>query len=366
MNKLIIADSFNNKDMFYQTRVLVPDPFISLSTRSKSYILANSLEFERIKKEALDNIKVLPMEKYLPQNIKQRSRGIHLAYPAYLLLKEKKISKVQIPPSFPTLYADFLRKQKIKLKIQNPFFKQRTIKTTEEVLQIEKVQRVAEKAFNHAVNIIKKAIVKNNYLIYKGKKLTSEFLKQEIQYIFGLKNIESPEGIIISSGLDTAYPHKMGSGSIKAGVPIILDIFPRSTNSRYFTDMTRTVCKGPPKNRKIQEMFNLVLKAQQAGYAKIKPNSTGESIHNAVLKVFKAHEVSKYFIHSTGHGVGIDIHESPSISSNSKTKLKPGMVITNEPGLYIPNIGGIRLEDIILVTKTGYKNLTRLPKQLVI
>jgi Xaa-Pro aminopeptidase len=363
MNKLIIADSFTNSDQFYSTKVLIPDPFISLQTKSKSYILANSLEFSRIVKESPTQVKVLPLEKY-SKDLKSKFKNPTLATIAYLLLKEKNIKSIEVPATFPVLYADFLRKNKIKLKIKSPFYKQRIIKTHEEIKQIEKVQKIAEKAFNYAITIIKKAKIKNSFLYHKNKKLTSEFLKQEIQKIFSQNNLESPEDLILSSGLDTAFPHKTGTGPIKAGVPIILDIFPRSIKSRYYTDMTRTVCRGPPKNPKIQEIYNLVLKAQQAAYKKIKPNSPSSSVHNEVLKVFKKHNVEKYFIHSTGHGVGIDIHESPGIPS--KTKLKPGMVITNEPGLYIEGVGGVRLEDIILVTETGYKNLVKLPKQLVI
>ena len=365
MNTLIIADSFNNSDIFYATKVLIPDPFIYLKAKSNSYILASELEFERIRKEISKNITVVPLENYV-KKAKQKFKNINLAALAYLLLKEKNIKSINVPATFPTLYADFLRKQKIKLKIRNPLFKQRIIKTQEEIKQIEKVQRVAEKAFNHAVSIIKKAKIKDNYLYHKDKKLTSEYLKKQIQEIFSNYNLEIPEDLIISSGKDTAYPHKTGSGAIKSHAPIIIDIFPRSLKTRYYTDMTRTICKGKPKNPRMQEIYNLVKQAQEEAYKKIKSNSPASAVHNAVLKVFKKHNMEKYFIHSTGHGVGIDIHESPSISSNSKTKLKAGMIITNEPGLYIPNLGGVRLEDILLVTKTGYKNLTKLPKKLII
>lgn len=365
MNTLIIADSFTNSDMFYATKVLIPDHFIYLKTKSSSYILVNKLEFERIKKEAQKNITVLQLEDYI-KKAEQKFNNINLAAPACLFLKEKNISQISIPATFPALYADFLRKQKIKLNIEAPLIKKRIIKTQEEIKEIKSVQRIAEKAFNHIIKIIKKAKIKNNCIYHKNKKLTSEYLKEQIREIFILHNIESPEDMIISSGKDTAYPHKTGSGTIKPYTPIIIDIFPRSLKSRYFTDMTRTVCKGRPKNPKIQEIYNLVLKAQNEAYKKIKPNVAAQSIHNAVLKTFKKHNMEKYFIHSTGHGVGIDIHEFPSISLNSKAKLKPGMIITNEPGLYIQDIGGVRLEDILLVTKTGCKNLTKLPKRLII
>lgn len=362
MNKLIIADSFSDSNMFYATKVLIPDPFIFILINSKKYILVNSMEFERIKKEAEKNILVILQDTYF-NKAKSKFKNPGLETIAYLFLKEKNISSIKVPPNFQLKYADILRKLRIKVETENPFF-DRTIKTKEEIKKIKNVQKIAEKAFNQIIKIIKKAKIKGSYLYNGNKKLTSEYLRNATESVLTNNNIESPEGIIVSSGISSSFPHKLGYGPIKAGNPIIIDIFPRSQISRYFTDMTRTVSKGMPKNQKIQGMYNIVLEAQKEAYKKIKEGVTCETIHNAVISVFKKYKMEKFFIHSTGHGLGLDIHESPSIPS--KIKLKAGMIITIEPGLYVPNLGGIRIEDVFLVTKNGYKTISKLPKRFVI
>lgn len=362
MNKLLIADSFSDADMYYAMKVLVPDPFVYVSTSSKKYILANSLEYGRIKREVGNKIEVIPLEKYKDLS-KKKFKRVTLGTITLLFLQEKKIHSLSVTPDFPMMYADFLRKNKIKIKVQYPFF-DRSVKTPYEIQCIIEVQKIVDKAMEHILRIIQRAMIKNGILYYRGTFLTSEYLRREMELFFLAHDIESPESIIISSGNATAYPHELGSGKIEAGVPIVIDVYPRSRKSRYFSDMTRTVCKGKPKNPKIQELYTIVAEAQKAAFSKIKPGVSAKKMHEAVIGVFKKHGVEKYFIHSTGHGVGLNLHEDPGIPSNRK--LKAGMIITNEPGLYIPNLGGVRIEDILLVTKTGYKILSKTPKEFVI
>ncbi len=362
MNKLIIADSFNDANMLYLTKVLVPDPFIFLSLKNKNYTLIDDLEFSRIKKEAKKSLIVLPQKKYV-KKAKARFKKINLATIACLFLKEKGIEKINVPYNFPLIYAEELKKNNIKTKILNPFL-DRSVKSSEEIKEIEKVQKIVDLAFTKISSIIKKSKEKKNMLYYKGKKISSEYLKELAGELFVLYGLESPEGIIISSGKDTAYPHKEGAGPIHAGVPIVIDIYPRSIKSRYFSDFTRTLCKGRPKSQKMQEIYNIVLEAQKSAINLIKEGISCKAIHNEVMSVFKKYKMEKFFIHGTGHGVGIELHESPSIPG--KTKLKEGMIITIEPGLYIPNLGGVRIEDIFLVKKNGYKTLSKIKKELIV
>ena len=362
MNKLIIADSFNDANMLYLTKVLVPDPFIFLSLKNKNYVLVNTLEFSRIKQEAKSSIIVLSEEKYI-KKAKSKFKKINLATIACLFLKEKGIKKINVPYNFPLIYAEELKKNNIKTKILSPFLN-RSIKSSEEIKEIEKVQKIVDLALTKISRIIKSSKEKNNFLFYNGRKITSEYLKEIAEELFIHYGLESPEGIIISSGKDTSYPHKEGAGPIHAGVPIVMDIYPRSIKSRYFSDFTRTLCKGRPKAQKMQEIYNIILEAQRAAINLIKEGISCKTLHDAVLSVFKKYKVEKFFIHSTGHGVGIELHESPSIPS--KTKLKAGMLITIEPGLYIPNLGGVRIEDIFLVKKNGYKALSKIEKRFIV
>lgn len=362
MNRLLISDSFNNAEMYYVTKVLVPDPFVYISTKKKNYILANSLEFERIKKEVGNDIEVINLESYKEKS-KAKFKRVTISTITCLFLKEKNIKSVYVTQHLPIIYADFFRKYKINVKVKDPFI-DRSIKTQEEIQNIANVQTIVDKALQNILQIIKDSTIKNNLLYYQDKPLTSEYLRQVMETFLIANNIESPEGIIISSGKATAYPHELGSGPIETGVPIIIDIYPRSRVSRYFSDMTRTVCKGQPKNPKIQEIYNIVLEAQKAAYKKIKPGISAKKVHETVVSTFKKYKMEKYFIHSTGHGVGLALHEDPRIPD--KKILKEGMIITNEPGLYIPDLGGVRIEDILLVTKTGYKILSKSPKEFII
>lgn len=364
MNRLIIAESYNDSDMFYATRVLVPDAFIYIVTDSQQFVLVNQLEYARVKKQIRKGIEVVAQES-LYSEVKSKFDRISLEGLATVFFGKKRVTSMHVPPNFPTKYADFLRKNGFDVQVLDPFFPERAIKSAEEIKKIEGVQRTIEKACHRCIDLIKKSKVgKGNYLFLYGKKLTSEFLRREMNIIFMDNDCEGAD-TIVSSGVHTAYPHHHGTGPIKAGVPIVMDIFPRSSSNRYFSDMTRTVCKGKPSNPKLQEMYDLVLEAQAAGYKVIREGATGAQVHAAVVDCFKKHGMEKYFIHGTGHGLGVDIHESPRISPAGGA-LKANMVITNEPGLYIEGIGGIRIEDTLVVTKTGYKILTKMPKKFVI
>jgi len=362
MNRLIIADSFNDANMFYASKVLVPDPFIFISANKKNYALVNKLEFSRLKKDAGRMLNVLPEEKYI-EKAKSKFKDINLATIAGMFLKERNISSLLVPANFSLLHSNTLKKLGIKANIQAPFFN-RSIKEKKEISNIIGAQKVVEKACEKAIELIKKSKIIGEYLYLEKEKLTSEHLRNTMEEIFINNNIESPEGIIVSSGKQSAYPHEQGSGAIKAGVPVVIDIFPRSRVSRYFTDMTRTVCKGKPKNPKIQEIYDIVFEAQKAAISKIKEGIDCKSLHDAVLSVFKKYKLEKFFTHATGHGVGIEVHENPSIPS--KTKLEAGMVITIEPGLYIPGLGGVRIEDMFLVTKNSYKEISKIPKRFIV
>lgn len=359
MNRLIIADSETNANMFFATGVLVPDPFVFMQLSGKKIVLANILELERIRKES-SGIEVLDQGDYV-----KKLRGKKtLATLAHHYLKEMGVKEIYVQATFPVSAADDLRKRGVRVKVQDPLF-DRSRKSVGDIRAIAKTQRVAEAALGRAVDIIRKSKVKNGFLFWKGGKLTSELLRYEMERVCLENGVENPEGIIVSSGKDSTMPHKSGSGAIRAGVSIVIDIYPRSLKNRFFSDMTRTVCKGRP-SEKLQELYDLVLKAQKAGLSRVRVGVAGGEIHEAVVEVFKKAGMEKYFIHSTGHGVGLDLHEAPGVGAGGKDKLKPGMVITVEPGLYVPNLGGVRIEDIIVVTGKGYRNLSKAPKTFTV
>ncbi len=188
---------------------------------------------------------------------------------------------------------------------------------------------------------------------------------------------ECPEGVIVAGGKDSAQPHAIGRGILKQGEPIVIDIFPRSKKTKYFADMTRTVCLGKP-SKKLAAMHKAVLGAQRLAYSMVRPGVKGKDIQAAVERYFERKGFGRIaprakgkkgwlgkegFIHGVGHGVGMRIHERPRVS-HSRDTLKEGDVITIEPGLYYKDTGGVRIEDMVLVTRTGCRSLTKFSKQL--
>jgi Xaa-Pro aminopeptidase len=176
------------------------------------------------------------------------------------------------------------------------------------------------------------------------------------------------DDVIVAGGDQGVDPHERGQGPLFARQPIVLDIFPRSRVSGYWGDITRTVIRGPATPGQLRQ-YQTVLRAQTRALAAVKPGVTGAAIHALVCEEFakagyKTESVGglpRGFIHSTGHGVGLEIHEAPSVSP-AGTALEPGHVITIEPGLYYPGVGGVRIEDTVVVTETGSSLLARCPK----
>ena len=163
-------------------------------------------------------------------------------------------------------------------------------------------------------------------------------------------------------------PHARGTGPLYANQPIVMDVFPRSELTGYFADMTRTVSKGAPSDEIIR-MYDAVQKAKELAASMIHPGITGAEVYTAVVEFFQAEGYetagSSGFTHSLGHGVGLEIHEAPSLSP-SGSELKVGQVITLEPGLYYQGIGGVRLEDMGVVTRDGFDSFTCFEEKLVV
>jgi len=364
--KLIISNSENDANMFYATKILIPDDFICLEKNNKKIIYVDDLEFNRAKKEA----RVDRVINYLRYNKKANRNSLGNIIVG--ILRENKIKKVLVPENFKMKYAEVLLKNKIKIEVKPaPFFEKRVVKSKGEIAKIIETQKTNEKAIRGAIRIIKKSkIRKDKKLGYQNKILTSEFVKFIIDTEL-LKGKCQSEFNIVSCERDSADPHREGRGPLIAHQPIIIDVFPQSKTNRYFADTTRTIVRGKA-SPKIKKIYQAVLQAQKLGISKIKPGVKTVSIHKSVHDYFEKHNFKteekngkvQGFIHSTGHGVGLDIHELPNLNASSKNILKVGNVITVEPGLYYPKIGGVRIEDLILVTKNGYQNLTKLPKVL--
>jgi Xaa-Pro aminopeptidase len=379
---LLYADSYRDANMYYLTKFLAPDPFIFLKKADTDpLIVVNQMEYPRAQKQST----VKAVKSYTDYNYLKALKTAEnpqlgaMKFIAKVVQKELgERTKICVPPNFPVIAADVLRKEGLTV---NPMFgvveKARETKDSNEIEEIKAVQAVNEKITTESIELIAASDVgSNGTLQVKGEALTVGKLKS----FFGAKLLENgclPEDdIIVACGKKSSDPHYMGEpeDKLKANQPIILDIYPRSLQKRYWTDMTRTVVKGKAPN-KLKKMFDAVSEAKNASLDAIKAGALGNQVYDVCCNVLEkagyettrgGKKVTQGMTHSLGHGVGLQIHESPRINELSTFPLKEHNVVTVEPGLYDPQIGGVRLEDTIEVTKTGYSNLTKMETQLEI
>ncbi|MDQ3638774.1 MAG: Xaa-Pro peptidase family protein [Actinomycetota bacterium] len=378
---LVIAAPEHDATAYHLSGFLAPDPVIYLRVggeSGKGYLVVSSMEYGRAKRDARAD-EVLSFDELdvmnLARELKSGGRALAAATARLLERLGAANSPVAVPPSLGVVYADELRARGLTVTPDTGLFAGlRRRKTEEEISHIERTQRAVEEACTHAVGILRESeVAEDGTLLYGGESLTSEHLRSEID-IELLRRGCAAEGTITAGGAQAADPHERGHGPLKAGESLILDIFPADKASRYYADMTRTFVKGEP-GEELQKMYDAILESQEAALAMVGPGVNGRDIHKKVSDVL--HEagyetllhdqkpgepLQRGFIHGTGHGVGLEIHEAPRVSTADE-KLVPGDVVTIEPGLYYPEIGGVRIEDLVIVTQDGCRNLTRFPKE---
>lgn len=357
--------------MLYATGFFVPDPFIFLKHRGRKYVVMSDLEIDRAKKQAqVDH--VLPLSSYQERLRKSGKTSPTTGDVLELLFRERSVRLLLIPPNFPVQLADDLRSRGFFAHINDPIFPERERKRAEEIKSIRESLRVAELGLHAGIQALHQATIgPDRYLYLNGSRLTSEKLKSIVNTTIMAQGWV-PSHTIIASGNQCCDPHHEGSGPIKADTSIIFDIFPRSQKTGYFGDLSRTVVRGQASER-LKEAYAAVLAGQELAFRLIRDAVSGNEIHQKILALFekRGFRTGKIggrmqgFFHGTGHGLGLDIHEPPRISQAQAT-LRAGHVVTVEPGLYYPGMGGVRLEDVVVVTKRGNRNLTRYPKFLEI
>jgi Xaa-Pro aminopeptidase len=259
----------------------------------------------------------------------------------------------------------------VKVK-RGPFFKDREIKTADEVRKISEALGLAEQGMQAAIKVLRAArIGRDGFLWQRGDKLTSEHIQGVINAAIAVLG-GTANHTIVACGNQGCDPHEAGHGPLKAHRPIILDIFPRDARTGYWGDITRTVVRGRA-SEPVKALYATVAKGQEIAFQKLRDGVNSQDIHEAVHASFrKAGFVTRRrggrmqgFFHGTGHGLGLEIHELPRVSSVDVT-LRAGNVVTVEPGLYYWGIGGVRLEDVALIQARGARNLTTFPKVLEI
>jgi Xaa-Pro aminopeptidase len=370
-NLLMVADSDHDANMLYAVGMFVPDPFIYLRIRGREMIVMSDLEIDRAHKQA-PHCQVLSLNQCQQRLRRNGKKSVGFAQVIRLLLREKRVEKVFVPNNFPFGLASDLRDLGVRVKTRpGNFFSSRELKTADEVKKISAALMMAEVGLAEAMQALKTSkIAKNRRLIYHHAPLTSEKLRSIIDTAI-IQASGLPSHTIVAGGKQACDPHEKGYGPLRANETIILDVFPRSQKTGYFGDISRTVVKGRASEA-VRKLYDTVHRGQTAAFQLMRAGTQTARIHQAVQKLFTSagYKTGKVdgrmqgFFHGTGHGLGMEIHESPRVGATSTGVLKAGHVVTVEPGLYYPEIGGVRLEDVALVTPKNPRNLTQFEKVL--
>jgi Xaa-Pro aminopeptidase len=372
---LIYADTGRSPELRHEVPIGIPDPFLYVERNGSRHVVLTSFE--------LDRIRAIPggpephayeefgFDELIAQGLPRDEVLLAVAVNA---CKELGVSDAVTPPTFPLDYADRLRAEGIELRVDRELFSQRRrVKNAVELEGMRRAQRAAEAGMDAARELLRGASPSGTALSVDGEPLTSERIKRAIAGVFTERGMVA-EDFIVSHGPQTAVGHDMGSGVIVPGEPIVIDLWPKDVETACYADMTRTYVVGEPPeeiveyHRLCKEALDRSLEATRAGVA-------GSQVFQLVCDIFHAAgqptQLSKGpgevlqdgFYHGLGHGVGLEVHEPPWLS-RAPGQLAAGDVVTLEPGLYRHGFGGVRLEDLVLVTDEGAENLTSYPYDL--
>lgn len=369
---LLHADSESDPDLRYATAFVVPDPVFWFRKGRTTHLVVNALELGRAREQARVDV-VIDQGAERSRIAKKLGRQPRPLETLAGILRRHRVRAVTVPERFPAATADFLRADGFAVTVREGlFFPERAVKRPDELAAIRKAQAATELGVAKAVDALKASKTRaGGLLAHGGERVTSEYLRWIVEAEM-LRHGCLGQHTIVASGDQAVDPHNVGSGPVRANRSIIFDVFPRHVASGYFADMSRTVVRGKA-SKELRAMYDTVLAGQQYAFDRVRAGANGHEIHKGIQDLFAARGCRtgprdgkmEGFFHGTGHSLGLAIHEPPGIGARDEI-LPEGAVVTVEPGLYYAGIGGVRLEDMVLVEKHGCSNLTGFPKELEI
>jgi Xaa-Pro aminopeptidase len=374
-NVLIYADSLRSPEIRHEVPVSVPDPFLYAERNGKRHVVASAFELDRIAEVApeldLVSLEDFGLDELYATGLSREDIELELMLRA---ARRFEIDEAAVPTTFPLELADHLRANGVQVKADRELFVgRRRVKSETELAGIRRALRASEAAMTAARELLRAAEPQNGHVVLDGEPLTCERLKLAVEHTFSAHGVFADE-FIVSHGPQTAVGHDMGSGPIAPGEPVCLDLFPRDRESGCYADMTRVYVVGDPSDE-LREYHRLCREALDRTVDAVKPGMPGKDLYRISCEVFESHGfptlLSKEpgevlmdgFYHSLGHGVGLDLHEQPTLG-RGPGELVAGDVVAVEPGLYRSGFGGIRLEDLVRVTEDGAETLTEYPYDL--
>jgi Xaa-Pro aminopeptidase len=372
---LIYADSFRSADMRHAVPLAVPDPFLYAEQGSGRHVFCSSMEAGRLRELGLFEVhphEELGMDELIASGLAPGEIDAQLGLRA---VDSLGIQRATVPGNFPVWLADRLRAAGVELDVDQELFDdRRRSKTEAQVAGIRRAQRAAEAAMDACRELLRRSEIRGDELVLDGEPLTVERVKAEMNVAFAAHDTTADE-YIVAPGAQGAKGHDMGSGPIRPSTPLVVDIFPRDNASAVYTDMTRTFVVGEVPDD-VREWHRLCKEALDRANGEIRAGVEARSVFDGTCEIFEAageptqrtkkpgQTLSDGFFHGLGHGVGLEVHEEPSMGRLARKKLVAGDVVTVEPGLYRSGYGGVRLEDIVLVTENGADVITHYPYDL--
>jgi Xaa-Pro aminopeptidase len=369
---LIYADTMRSPEMRHEVPVAIPDPFLYIERNGNRLVLVSALELERVTAAGLDAVSPerYGIDDLLRDGMRMQDAMLEVQTRAVQALG---LASAVVPPSFPLELADHLRANGIDVAVDRDLFEgRRRRKTGVELEGLRRAQHAVEAALDVARDMLRRAET-NGTLVLDGAPLTSERIRAEIEQVFNAHDVVA-EHLIVAHGPQTSIGHEDGSGAILPDEPIVFDLFPKDRETGVYTDMTRTYVVGTPSDE-VREYHRLAKEALDRVVAAAKPGVNGRELMQITCDLFAEHGyptqltkkpgevLTSGFFHGLGHGVGLEVHEPPAMS-RSGDDLVVGDVIAIEPGLYRAGMGGVRLEDVAIVTEDGLDVVTDYPYEL--
>jgi Xaa-Pro aminopeptidase len=369
---LIYGDTMRSPELRHEIPVSVPDPFLYAEANGVRYLAVNSMEGPRLRDLGIE---VHLLDEFGLDELRTSGRSAAEIQGELTLraVRSFGIERAAVPPTFPLETADLLRSAGIELTPERDLFdNRRRVKNSAELAGMRRAQAAAEAGMGAARDLLRGASPSSGGVLeLDGEPLTSEHVRSAVAQVF-VEHGTTADEFIVSHGAQTAIGHDMGSGTLLAGETIVIDLWPRDNESACYADMTRTFVVGEIPEE-IAEWHRLVKEALDRAHSELRPGVAGRALFAGTCDIFEAagyltqrtkvpdEPLEDGFFHSLGHGVGLEVHEEPGLGMTSQKELVAGDVVTLEPGLYRQGVGGVRLEDLLLITEDGAENLTDFP-----
>jgi Xaa-Pro aminopeptidase len=369
---LIHGDTNRSAALRHELPLGILDPFSYFEVDGRRVVVIAAMEVDRIQ-EAAPGVEIvdpyeLGLDELVARGMRWHDIDAELCARAAARLGTRKLV---VPGALPVAVADRLRADGVGVVPDElEFIRRRRSKNASEIEGVRRAQAAADAGMAAAAELLRTASARDGMLVHDGEVLTSEAVRARIREVCAERGAPADEDIIVAAGPAGASGHEQGSGPLPAGVPVIVDIWPRDERSGCFSDMTRTFVTGGEPAEDVVRWHSLAHTALLRVYEHVRPGVTGRELFAAACDVFEeageptqrtkpeGETLRDGFFHSLGHGVGLEVHEEPALGRTGADPLVPGDVVAIEPGCYRNGYGGVRLEDLVLVTEDGFARLT--------